>query len=240
MAEFTRADIENIIRDFFATQGSAIETDGEVTEIDSIDDAVTLPGVKTVNGSIQYVKAPMSLFVGPQGETGTQGDKGDPFTYEDMTAAQKQEIATFAQKTEYESSVLVGEYKYYNGSTLSDSVTGRVLLPGKHYEIDAVQTVDNTDYGLTFFLPIVADDGTPYLEGYDPQTDDEIHNVQEWFFTFNAASNANGITFRLGAKDSSVKVNSAAIEAGKTYEVTIVYNKKRNEYYVVQFGFSEN
>ncbi len=378
MAELTRADVENIIRDFFATQGSAIETDGEVTEIDSIDDAVTLPGVKTVNGSIQYVKAPMSLFVGPQGDrglqgeqglqgiqgpqgatgpqgergpqgetgpqgakgdkgdtgaqgiqgtqgvkgdkgdkgdpftyedftaaqllalkgpqgergpqgetgpqgakgdkgdtgaqgpqgiqgaTGPQGEKGDPFTYEDFTAAQllalkgpkgekgdaftyedmteaqKQEIAAFAQKTEYESSVLVGEYKYYNGSALSDSVTGRVLLPGKHYEIDAVQTVDNTDYGLTFFLPIVADDGTPYLEGYDPQTDDEIHNVQEWFFTFNAASNANGITFHLGAKGSSVKVNNATIEAGKTYEVTIVYNKKRNEYYVVQFGFSEN
>ena len=76
MAELTRADVENIIRDFFATHGSAIETDGEVTEIDSIDDAVTLPGVKTVNGSIQYVKAPMSLFVGPQGDRGLQGEQG--------------------------------------------------------------------------------------------------------------------------------------------------------------------
>ena len=146
----------------------------------------------------------------------------------------------FAKVSVYGSNPVVDEYKYYNGSTLSGTTTGRILLPGKHYEVDEVQTVDSTDYGLTFFLPIVADDGTPYLEGYDPQTDDEIHNVQEWFFAFTASANASGITFRLGAKGSSVKVNSAAIEAGKTYEVTIVYNKKRNEYYVVQFGFSES
>lgn len=146
----------------------------------------------------------------------------------------------FAKVSVYSANPAVGEYKYYNGSTLSDTTTGRILLPGKHYEVDEVQTVDSTDYGLTFYLPIVADDGTPYLEGYDPQTDDEIHNVQEWFFAFTASANASGITFRLGAKGSSVKVSSAAIEAGKTYEVTIVYNKKRNEYYVVQFGFSES
>ncbi len=128
---------------------STASSDHTRAESDHTSSATATTGAERVNATLSGTTITVTDRNGNNTSANVKGDKGDPLTYNDLTTAQKEEIASMASEVSYDATT------HYLKKTKA-GVTSNVVQVYSKAEIDAKRAPDYDETTETITFPATA------------------------------------------------------------------------------------